>query len=651
MIKRIFLSITVFAIAFSLFGCGGGGTGSSSEPPGTNTGIPSVVTLLPSNFVAPTNSSITLSARVLDGNGTALANIPVGFSKVSGTGVLSALFAVTNSNGVASVVIASSAPGFSSVQSEVATGSGLLRDTKTVFFSSEASLSDLPTMTLDVDGVGTDGKYNGIYNEQTSDFTLFQHENDTQVLIRAKLSSLLDLEGDTVTFTSDTTNKAVTFPDGTNEKYVATIGADNKASVQVTFNNPSLIESVINISAAASNGAFNMVSLFLAPVTVSSVVVTSDKAEVASEGTAKITAFAASNLNKPVPDGTTVNFTSTPTVTFNPPFAQTAGGTGKVETTMTAPIVTADTKVTVTATAGGKSDSTQVTVKPTLAPRIDPASYSISNATGGTAVFTITGGSAPYTITSSDATKAFNSTPGNGVWTNIAAGSSITVTVPKGAVQGNVTLTATDSLGKTGTATISINASSALVISPNSVSITRFVGGTPSFTITGGVGPYKINSSDSAKAYDSAPGDGIWEDIPEGSSITVTVPFDATVGQVTLTVTDFVGTTKTATISIQSSSIPLAVTPSLDSIPGSSGGKRLYTVSGGTPPYSAFSFCDVSVLCNSVDDDCVDFLDDFNWVPSPTFEVTVPSGTAQQSCAIEVSDAAAQSVGLTIDIN
>ena len=390
MIKRFFLSIAVLTFAFAFIGCGGSGEGtrSSSAPPGTDTGVPSVVKLSPANFVALANSSITLSAHVLDGNGTALQNITVVFTKVSGTGVLSALSAITNSNGIASVVIASSVAGFSSVMAEVSSGTGLLHDTKTVYFSSVSDIDQLPAMLLDVDG-----NDNGIYNEP-GDFKIFENANDAQVLIRAKLSSLLNLGG-TVTFTPDNTT-VVTFPDGKSDKFTAALNPDNEAFVLVKFT-PSFTSSVVNINATASNGSFNMVSLFLKPVTISSVAVSANPATVLSGGTSTISAFVTTNVGTPVPDGTTVNFTST-AGSLGTPFAQTTDGVAK--TTFTAPTVTADTDVTVTASAGGASGITTVKVKPTTPPALAvlPAFAIVDGNVGGKVTFTVSGGTAPYVV-------------------------------------------------------------------------------------------------------------------------------------------------------------------------------------------------------------------------------------------------------------
>ncbi|MEF9427491.1 MAG: hypothetical protein L0956_10135, partial [Candidatus Mariimomonas ferrooxydans] len=82
MIKKILLSIALFTIIVSLAGCGGSGSGSSSEPEGVNPGIPSVIQLLSTNSVAQTNADIQLKAKVLDGNGNPVKNETVTFTNL-----------------------------------------------------------------------------------------------------------------------------------------------------------------------------------------------------------------------------------------------------------------------------------------------------------------------------------------------------------------------------------------------------------------------------------------------------------------------------------------------------------------------------------------------------------------------------------------
>jgi hypothetical protein len=98
--KKIIILSVLLALSLFAFNCGGG-SGSSSSPKGENPGEPSIVQLLPAQFVAQTNSIITLHAKVLDGNGAPVNNIPVSFTNLSPIGVLSAITAKTNSIGIA----------------------------------------------------------------------------------------------------------------------------------------------------------------------------------------------------------------------------------------------------------------------------------------------------------------------------------------------------------------------------------------------------------------------------------------------------------------------------------------------------------------------------------------------------------------------
>jgi len=83
--KKIIILSVLLALSLFSFNCGGG-SGSSSSPKGENPGEPSVVQLLPSHYVAQTNSSITLYSKVLDGNGAPVKNIPVSFTNLSPIG-------------------------------------------------------------------------------------------------------------------------------------------------------------------------------------------------------------------------------------------------------------------------------------------------------------------------------------------------------------------------------------------------------------------------------------------------------------------------------------------------------------------------------------------------------------------------------------
>ena len=478
--KKIFFTLSLLSILVFLSGCGGGGGGGSlSAPPGTDVGVTSIVRLFPAKFVAQTGSSITLRAKVLDGNGVGLPNRTVFFANMSSTGVLSAPSAITNSNGIAEVAIASSTEGFASILVAVSNGSGQVRDVKTVFFTSSLSLSLAPTMELDVDA-DNDGNYN-----EAGDFIFFEGTNDTQVLIRATVRNSFDLlvSGVTVTFGSDFpfrigSDPAVACSDGSEICEVsfplgntATTDFNGEAFVlvQVTPTVLRSITTVLNITATANNGAFNMVSLFLNPVTVSTVSVSANPTTVASAGKSTITAAVTTSAGTPVPDGTTVTFTASGGGALDTPFAQTEGGVAEAE--LTAPTVTSDTTVSVTASAGGKSGSTSVTVKaPTVTPpapaalAVGPALAIVNGTAGAKQTFIASGGTGPYIATyvcvgalicnSTDADCADGPATDPEFWNTTG---SFVVTVPPSSPADTCILTVTDFAGDTVTATLQIN--------------------------------------------------------------------------------------------------------------------------------------------------------------------------------------------------
>jgi len=484
--------LLLFCMTLILTGCGGGGgTGSSSAPGGVNAGVPTVVTLLPVQFIAQTNSFITLKVRVLDGNGNAVQNYPVNFTNMSLLGNLSAVTANTNEQGNAEVRISSTTPGFATILAQVTAGSGIVRDVKTVYFTSLLSMNLAPTMMLDVDGNDS----NTIYNEP-GDYNLFETSNDTQVTIRATVFDSIGFpaSGRSVIFGSDfpykvgsdpaatcsdgSTTCAVSFPLGN----TATTDSNGEAFVlvQVAPTVLSSITTVLNITATADNGAFNLTSLFLNPVAIGSVVVSAAPTTVESNGVSAISATVRNSAGGPVPDGTTVNFTSTAGA-LSAPFAQTTAGLATTD--LTAPTVTiGTTTVTVTAAVGGLSGTTVVTVTAPVVPppppsppptpvalTVVPATVTVIGAAPFDIVtFTITGGTPPYTTNSSDPTKACNDaappalpTTANGscsdpVDTGTWTGSSVKVTIPAGALAGPVTINVFDSVGATKVATITI---------------------------------------------------------------------------------------------------------------------------------------------------------------------------------------------------
>jgi hypothetical protein len=399
--KKFFILLFLVFIVFSMANCGGG-SGSSSSPRGENPDVPFIIQLRPSQSVAQTYSFIYMHARVLNGNGNPIKNIPVTFTKLSSIGVLDQTVSNTDGLGYATVKLSSSTEGFITVQSGVSSGSGLIRDQKTVYFST-LSVFLLPYMYLEVDGDN-----NGIYNEQPGDFNLFENTNDNQVIIRATVFNKYGQHefGSVVTFGSDIpyrVGSSTTCSDGTGTCEVsfplgntATTDIDGHASVLVQVDPLILssVKTVLNITASADNGATDMISLFLEPVTISDVTVSAKPDVVESGKTSSITAAVTLNTGGPAPDNTTVGFTTT--CGSIEPFAQTSKGAAAA--TFTA--ATAPGTCTITATAGGVSGTVDVIVTTAATMSILPTTVNISSTLAGSAdiQYFVSGGIAPYTV-------------------------------------------------------------------------------------------------------------------------------------------------------------------------------------------------------------------------------------------------------------
>jgi hypothetical protein len=392
--KKIIILSVLLALSLFLFNCGGG-AGSSSSPKGENKGEPSVVQLLPSHFVAQTNSSITLHAKVLDGNGAPVNNIPVSITNLSPIGVLSALSAKTNTAGIASVTIKSTISGFATIQVEVNKGTGQVRDRKTVFFSSLSASQAMPSLDL-----------------ISNNYELFQTTNDNEAVVTATVFDGFGqrIIGMDVLFGSD--SEEATFPLGS----TVMTDTNGQASVLVRVIPSTLrtLPTVINITALADNGAFNIVSLTLSPVSIQKVDVFANPQSIDSGGTSTITAQVTTTAGTAAPDGTTVNFTTTNGGID--PFSQTANGIAEAE--FNAPTLEAgatNESALITAAVSGQDDDVTVTIIAPEPEPVEPTALAINPPTVSTVTgicstfsFTISGGTPQYTTSSSDINRAFN---------------------------------------------------------------------------------------------------------------------------------------------------------------------------------------------------------------------------------------------------
>jgi hypothetical protein len=648
--KKITLSlIALLILSTFLINCGGG-SGGSSSPGGEKPGVPEIVQVLPSHYIAMTNSAILIRAKILNGNGGPVKNLRVTFTNISPIGTLmnsndaplgNKAVVKTNDSGMATIKVKSTTTGFVTVQAEVNKGVGIVRDRKTMYFSSSLSLS--PFMYLDVNGDG-----DTVYNEPT-DYTLFENDNDNKVVVRATVFSKFGqrVSGVSVQFGADSTE--ATFPNGN----TATTNSDGEAFTLVQVD-PAAIRDLgtfINITASASNGAANIYTLYLLPVTISSVTVNANPSVLAPNETSAISAAVKLNTGGPPPDSSAVGFVADcGTVT---PFALTTSGLATA--TFTAPsAVPAPPVCRVTARIAGQEGHTIPDITISSALNVQPGTQSINGLLGGTVSYIISGGVAPYTVTSSDRFKACNSTDADcsdaedsGIWTVSASGGIFTVTVPPGTAAIDIDLIVTDAGSNSKTATLSIGSGGALSVQPGTVTVdgdSPPAGGVV-FTIFGGVPPYDVfpNNADPAFTPNPTPV------TVSGGTFTVTVPPSTPATTVVYTVRDSAATTTTGTLTITSTApTGLLIIPGSQSVlaPGTAS----FTVSGGTAPYVITS-TDPSSACNSTDADCVDATDSGIWnIASGSFIVTVPATAVAGDITLNVFDfvGATKSATLTI---
>jgi len=527
--KRLFYLILIFLCTAILLSCGGGGTG-IDLPPVTQS---DKIELRADSHIAQIPASITLEATV-SSKGRAVSNAEVTFTIPFGEGNFCNDInkATTDSSGKAKVCISSTTPGFSTVQAEVNTGSGQVRDQKDVFFTSNDVLA--VTMSMDVDSVPG----NGLYDE-ASDFILFEPppspDDTVEVLATVFDAGGEPLVGESVIWNADQTEAIFLRTETTTN-----VNGQAKAVVQVTPESIRNTETHVNIMAYAGNGAANMVSLFLQPVTVSasSSLFSANPTAVNPGGTSALTAVVKLSTGAVAPDGTTVNFTTTcGTVT---PFAQTTDGVAAG--TFTAPSTLGT--CTVTGTVGGVTiGSANILV--TTALNVLPPTRTITNpVVTDHAGYTISGGVAPYSAISSHPSLV----------SVAVTGTTLTATVDVvPATDTTVTITVSDNVGATKTVTLILDVPAVvpLTVSPTTQTISCSLaagfhfsvsGGTPAYTITS-LNPALVTVTDATgfTAKPAAAGCAAFPPAPSSTPVNITVQDNATPSvmvTVTLTVTN-----------------------------------------------------------------------------------------------------------------
>lgn len=656
--------IAILLLSIFLFNCGGGGSGGSSSPGGEKPGVPEIVQVLPSHYIALTNSAIIIRAKILNGNGGPVRDYPVTFTNLSPIGILinendvpvgNKTVVRTNNSGLATIKVKSTTTGFATIMAEVAKGVGIVRDKKTVYFSS--TLAAQPFMYLDADADG-DGTYN-----ESSDYTLFENNNasDNQVLIRATVFNKFGqrVSGAPVQFSSDypykigssttcsdlTTTCYVTFPNGN----TATTNSNGEAFILVQVD-PVLrnLITVLNITALAdTNGdgyadAAGVYSLYLMPITLNSITVSASPNIVAPDAESTISASVKLNTGGPAPDGTAVGFVAD--CGSVEPFALTTTGLASVKFKAPSSVPSSGT-CRVTATVDGLSNFVDITISSDLV--VIPDAQVVSGASGGTVSYVISGGVRPYTVSSSNRFAACNSSDSDcsdaedsGTWnisTPDGSGNYIfTATVPQNTPSQSVTFTVMDAVGKTKTATLTINVA-ALTVQPGTLTIDGTAGGDATFTIYGGVPPYDIFANIADPVFAPNPA----QVTSSGNTFKVTVPANTTAKTIIYTVRDANASTTTATLNITAPSVPaLAVLPGSITVNGAAPADTVtYTIFGGVPPYNVFTnnplYPPSATTVNA---------------SGGTFNVTVPAGSSSGSATYTIRDSVGTTVGATLTI-
>jgi hypothetical protein len=570
--KKIIMLFMLLALSVGILSCGGGGAGSADTPNGENPGVPSVVKLLPSQFVAQTNSFISLHAQVLDGNGAPVSGVRVTFTNLSDpfgkitsavlrflgihkAAALGTTTAKTNGLGIATVKITSTSSGFATVQAEVNRGSGTVRDKKTVFFSTYSLVFPgipvpSPTLFLDVDTTSSFPNPN-----EPSDFVLFKTTgDDNQRFIRVTVfnSNGARVPGSIVTLGSDSTD--LTYENGANE-IIKITDANGQAVVTATVNPAALSQTAktVNVTASADNGAFNLLTLFLEPVVIdgSASSLSASPTTVVVNGISTITANVKINTGGPAPDNTSVNFTTTCGAVD--PFAETTDGVANATFTAPATVLSGEICTVSGKVAGVPIGSADITIVGALA--VEPGSVSVTGIadasdTSDNVTFLVTGGtpgicpSPTYSVFSDNAAVVPNPGP-----VSCSAPFQFTINPTAVATSTAVGLTVVDSVGAIAKASVTVTpATASLGINPSTISVTT--GTSISFNIIGGKPPYSVYSSNTdIVALDDNP-----YVIPPGTN-----PFTATTpgtGTATVTVVDTDAKTVTASVTVNALAIP-----------------------------------------------------------------------------------------------
>jgi hypothetical protein len=216
---------------------------------------------------------------------------------------------------------------------------------------------------------------------------------------------------------------------------------------------------------------------------------------------------------------------------------------------------------------------TYTVIVPQPAALFTTAQSSITLASGLVSTYSVSGGSPPYRVTSNNTDVVMATVSGsNGQFLDI-----------KAVATGAATVQVADAKGANLTISVTVPAPASLFTTAPAA-LTLVPGASSEYLITGGMPPYVANSSNATVVSATASGSKLTLGALAGGSAPVLIT-DAKGASITVTVT-------VSTIPLTSTS-PSAVTIAANSV------TNLYSISGGTPPYSARS-SDESVATASV---------------------------------------------------
>ncbi|MBC5764836.1 hypothetical protein [Ramlibacter albus] len=183
---------------------------------------------------------------------------------------------------------------------------------------------------------------------------------------------------------------------------------------------------------------------------------------------------------------------------------------------------------------------------------------------GSTQAYTVGGGQAPYTATSSN----------TAVVVPTLSGGTLTLA---GASGGSATVTIRDAAGTNVATAVTVAAATPLAVAiPSGTILPIGTTGSQTYTVTGGVSPYNVVSSNPSVLSASV----------SGNKVTLT---GLAAGSATIQITDSANASVTAGITVSASTGTALFTTAPSTLTVSRGTAPTYTIGGGTAPYTATS--------------------------------------------------------------